>query len=196
MNIRFIQILGITSFLIYIALALEFYMERISMLDSAFQLFSIVRTENLAIQVNRYLAFFTQIFPLIGVKLNFSLETITKIYSVSFPIVYGICFVFIAFVLKDKKNSILFLVYHFLIVGHSFFWPQCELVQGISWFIVYVSFLEWQLMNQKKFYLYHLLNLGFIVSLVFMHPLILLIFSFYFLILIVEKKEFRREYIF
>jgi len=195
MNIRFIQIFGVISFLFYILLALVLYMERVSMIDSAFQLFSIVHSEDLTIQINRYLAFFTQIFPLIGVKLNFSLEIIARIYSASFPIVYGICYVLIAFVFKDKKNAILFLIYHFLIVGHSFYWPQCELVQGISWFIVYVSFLEWQLVNSKKFYYLYLLNLGFVVSLVFMHPLILLIFSFYFLILIVEKSEYRGQYI-
>ncbi len=196
MSIRFIQIFGVIYFLFYILLALVYYMERVSMIDSAFQLFSIVRSEDLTIQVNRYLAFFTQIFPLIGVKLNFSLETIARIYSASFPIVYGICYVFIAFVFKDRKNAILFLIYHFLIVGHSFYWPQCELVQGISWFIVYVSFLEWQLVNSKKFYYLHLLNLGFVVSLVFMHPLILFIFSFYFFILFFEKPEYRRQYIF
>ena len=196
MSIRFIQIFGVIYFLFYILLALVYYMERVSMIDSAFQLFSIVRSEDLTIQVNRYLAFFTQIFPLIGVKLNFSLETIARIYSASFPIVYGICYVFIAFVFKDRKNAILFLIYHFLIVGHSFYWPQCELVQGISWFIVYVSFLEWQLVNSKKFYYLHLLNLGFVVSLVFMHPLILFIFSFYFSILFFEKPEYRRQYIF
>ena len=196
MSIRFIQIFGVIYFLFYILLALVYYMERVSMIDSAFQLFSIVRSEDLTIQVNRYLAFFTQIFPLIGVKLNFSLEIIARIYSASFPIVYGICYVFIAFVFKDRKNAILFLIYHFLIVGHSFYWPQCELVQGISWFIVYVSFLEWQLVNSKKFYYLHLLNLGFVVSLVFMHPLILFIFSFYFFILFFEKPEYRRQYIF
>lgn len=194
MYIRFIQKLGIVSFSIYVFLAIFYYMERVSMLDSSFQLFSIVSTEDLAIQVNRYLAAFVQIFPLFSVKLNLPLELIARFYSASFPIIYGVCFFIISVIFKDGRNSTLFLVYHFLIIEHSFFWPQCELVQGVSWFLVYASFFQWQQVSLNNNLIIKLINLFCIISMVFIHPLVLLVFSFYFLTIIIADRKNQSAY--
>lgn len=159
------------------------------MLDNSFQLFQIVRTGKLAIQVDRYLAIFTQIFPLVGTKLNLELETIAKLHTLSFPIIYGICFIIIAFIFSNKRIAIIFLLYHFLIVSHSFFWPQCELVQGVSWFLVYVAYMEWIRIKKNSSLLVFISVPLFILSLVFMHPLIALVYTYYYLFVLIEKRS-------
>lgn len=169
-------------------MANHFYLERLSMLDNSFQLFQIIRTGKFAIQVDRYLAIFTQIFPLVGTKLNLELETIAKLHTLSFPIIYGICFIIIAFIFKNKRIALTFLLYHFLIVSHSFFWPQCELVQGVSWFLVYVAYMEWIRIKKNPSNWVYLSAALFILSLVFMHPLIALVHTYYYLFVLIEKR--------
>lgn len=192
---RFIRWFGVLSFFIYSLLANYYYLERATMLDNAFQLCEIIRNGDLAIQVNRYLAFFTQIFPFIGYKLGLELDTIARIYTLSFPIIYGLCFVLIAFVFSNKRISILFLLYHYLIVSHSFFWPQCELVQGVSWFFVYVALLEWLLVKVRFNWFTIFFGLVFLVSLVFMHPLLFFVGTFYFANQILKDVKNRKFYL-
>jgi hypothetical protein len=146
--------------------------------DMAFQLFSIIKDAKLAIQINRYGAAMTQIFPLIGLKLNLSLKTIAILYSISFPIVYLILFCFINFVLKQPKIGFIYFLFHFLINTHSFYWPQCELIQGASLLLVYLAYLEYYFDKKQFNYLFWILSIAQILLIIYTYPLLIVPFIF------------------
>ena len=83
-NKKAILLLGCAYFILSIGLSIQFAEERIAFGDAAYQLFSILRTKDFAIQVMRFGACCTQIFPLAGSWLHLDLESIMYLYSISF----------------------------------------------------------------------------------------------------------------
>lgn len=146
--------------------------------DMAFQLFSILKDGKLAIQIDRYGAAMSQIFPLIGLKLNLSLKTIAILYSTSFPIAYLLLFCFINFIFKQPKIGIIYFLFHFLINTHSFYWPQCELIQGASILLVYLAYLEYTLDKIKLNYWFWIISIALILLIIYTYPLLIIPFVF------------------
>jgi hypothetical protein len=97
-NKKAILLLGCAYFILSIGLSIQFAEERIAFGDAAYQLFSILRTKDFAIQVMRFGACCTQFFPLAGSWLHLDLKSIMYLYSMSFEIVpFLIFFVVVLF---------------------------------------------------------------------------------------------------
>lgn len=178
MNKKHILFLGIGTYLVLLILSILFYKERTVMFDTAFQLFSMLKDDNFAIQINRFGAVFTQIFPLLASKLGLPLYVVALLYSAGFIFFYATCFFIALLYLKDKEIALSILLFNTVMVVHSFYWIQCEAVQGIVITLLYMAFVK------KTFQQHNIsasilpISIFFQITIVFFYPLLPLVFLF------------------
>src|SRR6185503_3183543 len=98
--------LGIIGYCVLLFFSLLFYKERTFFIDIAFHIFSIVTSGGLAIQNFRLGAIFTQLFPLLALKMNCSLAGIAITYSVGFILFYFICYLICGLVCKNYRIAL------------------------------------------------------------------------------------------
>jgi len=151
-------------------------MERVLMPDLSFHLFKIISTGDFAIQNYRFGAFFTQIFPWIGLVLDLDLKTIVDLYSLSFPILYFVIFLVLAYMKSEKYIVVLFL-YIFCMTTHSFFWPISEIHQGVVWLILYMAFVDCFLPKHSYLKL-ACISVVLLPMIIFLYPLLIVSISF------------------
>lgn len=183
------------SFLIYGMLSYIYFLERVIMPDMSYQLFTILKNDGFAIQIHRFGAVMTQIFPLISSKMGLSLKAIATLYSLSFPMVYLLLF-FIIIYYKNVEIALIYFLFHFLINTHSFYWAQCELIQGVSFTLVYVSFINEQTRYQMNKILFWIINLVFLTTIVFFYPLLIIVLAFSFVYLYLNNRLRYKLYIY
>lgn len=177
-----ILLLGLISYTILAVLALLFYVERIAILDASYQLFSVIRTGDFAIQNFRFGAFFTQSFPLIGSKLNFALPNVMKLYSLSFVFLHATIFVLTLVWTKSSKFGVVVMLFSIFITTHTFYWIQSELIQGLVLLLLFFSYIQYAFSNveaiEKTNFWGFSASMVFIFFLVFIHPLVVFPFLF------------------
>jgi hypothetical protein len=147
-----------------------------------------IRDNIFAIQVNRFVAVLTKIFPYLAIKLSLSLNFIILIYSLSFPIYNLIFFLTILIYFKSKEWALALLLYNVLIVSHSFYWPAIELNQGIAVMILYFAFLSFQKDIQQIKISTWILVAILIFTIVFSHPLTIIPLAFFHIYLYLSDK--------
>ncbi len=173
-----ILIIGICTYSVLFFYAGYFFKERTVFLDAAFQLFSILKDNDFAIQINRFGAFFTQLFPLAASKLNLSLTTIAFFYSEGFVLFNFICFLLILLVFRNNKLALALLLFNILMTTHSFYWIQCELMQGIAFGFVFLAYTE-AIYQKEQLPSHSLIFLPvFMFFLIFFYPLMPVIIVF------------------
>lgn len=123
---------GILVFAGLTVLSRVFYLERIIMPDTAFQLFEIITRKGLAIQTNRFGAAATQAFPLLGVKLGWSLNALLVVYSFAFVAFPLFLFILLAWGFKNRTMALALGFFTLMLTNHSFYWVQSELLQGCA----------------------------------------------------------------
>ena len=160
--------------------------------DASFQLFYILKNNGLAIQIQRFGAAMTQVFPYLSSLWGCDLDTVAKAYSLSFPIIYIILGGIILLFYGNTRIGIVYFLFHFLINTHSFFWMQCELIQAVSLFMVWIAFLEHHLQKNSHNFLFWIVNVSFIITLVYFYPLLILLLGYTFLFLFSDAL-FRRN---
>lgn len=185
-------IIGLGTYSILLILAILLYKERIVILDTSLQLSEMIAKNGFAIQVNRFGAALTQAFPLIGIKLHLSLQSITLLYSISFIMLYLGCFLIILLVLKNEALALVLLLFNTIMVRHSFFWIQCELIQGVALCLLSFALLHYYIrIPSRSYWLMGLLGVMFI-TLTYMHPSLMFVSLFLFVISFIEfKKNYR-----
>jgi hypothetical protein len=177
--------LGHGTFAVLTLMAFAFFKERTLILDAALQSFIILRDNDFAIQVHRFGAAMTQIFPLVAAKLGGTLPTILTAYSLSFVLVHWLMFWLCDRVLRQKAMAFGIVLFNIFMVNHTFYWAQNELIQAIS-----LNFVFWAyVLNRGSFTAFRWFDYplfgGLLVTLAFFHPLIAFSFLFmaiYFLI--------------
>lgn len=170
---RTIFFFGIITFLILGGLSLFYYKERAFFLDLSYILYKIIETDDLAIQVNRYVSLFTQGVAYTGLKLNLSLQTIAQLYSLSFVAFQFIIFLIILRILKSKWIALGLLLFNILLVRHTFYWTASELIQGMAILFLFVAALQKAFHSDgKSRYVFHGLALFCLVTTAFAHPLL------------------------
>lgn len=132
----FICILCISVLTLY---AIFTYQERMLFVDPAWITYHIINTKSLMIQEHRYGSFITQIFPLIGVYLGSSLKTILIVYSFSFYLFYLTAILIIGVKWKQYSWAILLTLYLTLFVSDTYYWPNNEVHQGITWMFLWIA---------------------------------------------------------
>jgi hypothetical protein len=172
-------LIGSLTFLTLLTFSIVFYKERTCFLDASYHLFYILKDGDFAIQNNRFGAFFTQMFPLIGSKLGLSLSTIAVLYSMSFVVLPFLTFLLIHIGLKNSKISVAYLLFNILMTTHTFYWVQSELPQAMAYLFILIALLDNIASSNKEAPAYFWLLINILCfTICFTHPLILIPFSF------------------
>jgi hypothetical protein len=183
---------GHFSFVILATMAFFFFRERTLILDVSFQSFLVILQNDFAIQVHRFGAAMTQIFPLMAYRMGGSLETILTAYSLSFVLVHWFMFWLCDSIFKQKEMAFAIVLFNVFMVNNTFFWVQNEVIQAIS-----LSFVFWAMLLRRgsfanfRWFDYPIL-MSILITLVYFHPLVIFPFLFiaiYFLLEIFEKKK-------
>lgn len=113
--------------------------------DTAFQLFELLRKDNLAIQTGRYGAFINQAFPLAVAKMGGTLPQILISYSLAFVLFPFIIFSILQWLLQQTKLALAVVLFSCLMVVHTFFWIQSELITACLYLL-----LAWGFVSRKQ----------------------------------------------
>lgn len=130
-NVRLTSLLLSLGLGFLLLLSIVYWKERVFILDASFQSFSLVASEDWAIQVQRYGAILVQSLPLLLVKLQAPLWVVLLSYSVSFTL-YPILFFFLLTKLDKPRIAWALALFFLLIMAHTFFWIQSELIQATA----------------------------------------------------------------
>ena len=149
-------------------LSLHHYEVRTLSFDAAFQIFGLIINNDLFIQVGRFGAASVQALPLIARKLNWSLESILQLYSISFVLVPFILYAVSYWVLKQRRFAFMIALYMILFTSHSFYWIQSELIQACYWIIF---FYAWYTSQIKPVLIYWTVSFLLLVTAIYFHPL-------------------------
>ncbi len=167
--------LGLMAFLAISFLACYFFRERVAFLDAAYQLFMLIYKGDFAIQSGRFGAVVTQVFPLISVKLGLSLKMVMISYSLSFILFPLFLFLALSQLFRNLKMALALLLFQLLMVTHTFYWVQSELLQACTLVLFF-----WGMVWSKKGSTFWLVPLfgALITVIVFIHPLAIIPFLF------------------
>ena len=166
---------GSFCFLLLGFLAIFFYLERTTMVDAAYQVFNVILKEKLAIQVNRFGAAFTQSFPLLAVKLSLPLKQVLLSYSLAFILYPVILFGLIKKLTGHIGWALTLPLFYVLMVGHTFYWIQSELIQGGAFLLFFFAVVHKKdILNLKTIPFFYF---G-LVLIIFFHPLLFIPFFY------------------
>lgn len=115
-------------------LSLIFWRQRVFILDASFQSFYLVAKQDWAFQVKRYGAAIVQGIPLLLTKLGLPLKTILISYSLSFTL-YPLLLFGVLVWMKMQRYAWALALFFLLIMAHTFFWMQSELIQATAFAI-------------------------------------------------------------
>ena len=136
---NYIAIIGALAFLGLTILAWVFYLERTVFSDVAFHTVTILKKQSLFIQNQRFVAAFTQLFPLSAERLGMSLEGVLKLYSLSFVCLQALVFTLCVAWLKQWRIGLVMLFVSLLMVQETFYWVQSELPQGMAVLVLFLA---------------------------------------------------------
>lgn len=183
-----IYIIGVIGYCVLLFLSVLFYKERTFFVDIAFHIFSIITNKGLAIQNFRFGAVFTQLFPLLAVKIGFSLAGVAISYSMGFVLFYFACYIICGLVCKNYRIALVLLLFNTLFVSDTFYWIQSELPQGIAIMLVIFAVAA-----RGKIEGLNLLRLNVIFAGLFMvaftHPLIIFPFLYVVIFFLIGKEQ-------
>lgn len=182
---------GFIAYALLLVMATLFYKERTIFMDAAYHLFHILMSNDFAIQHGRFGAVVTEVFPVVGSKLGLSLKNIMILYSSGTMFFYFLCYVVCGSVLKQYRYALIVLLFSILFATETFFWPYSELQQGCCMLLVMFAILN----TKMQVVLKYALILALMVTLAFIHPLIIVPAAFLFIYLVlsgtgdISKKE-------
>lgn len=178
--------LGMLVYTVLAVLAAVFYLERIAMLDMAFQVFHILRTGSLQIQSGRFGAAATQGFPWVAQMLQLPLKSVLLSYSLGHALYYWLVFGLITAVLGQWKWGLVFVLLSTGMVTHTFYWLS-EMPQGLAFLMLVFAWIDWKgSLGALKRWEYPLLA-GAMVTAFYFHPMVLYALVFCSLFLLLEK---------
>ncbi|MGZ5286793.1 MAG: hypothetical protein ACXWB9_06400 [Flavisolibacter sp.] len=175
-------------FLVLLAGAFYFSLERILFSDAAFILTRIINSGSLQIQEHRYGSFITQTFPLLASRLHLPLPVVVVLYSISFNLFYLGVVLLVLFRFRDQGLAILMGFYFVLFVSDTYFWTNNEVHQGIAWMFLFFAISTW--LNNKRFKVYLFLPVFLLLASlsVFTHPLVVFPLCFLWVLFLLQGR--------
>ncbi|MCB0633139.1 MAG: hypothetical protein R2824_29270 [Saprospiraceae bacterium] len=134
----------ISSFylLILLFLSIYFFRERTIMPDTSFQLFELLRNDHFSIQTGRYGAFINQVLPLAVARSGGHLKAILISYSLTFTLLPLAIFLVQLGPFKNPKMALVVVLFSSLLVVHTFFWVQSELITACLYLLLGWGFVH------------------------------------------------------
>ncbi|OFX23243.1 MAG: hypothetical protein A2033_04150 [Bacteroidetes bacterium GWA2_31_9] len=153
-NIQFIEkkekyifhIIANSFFLFLFLLSFFYYKERTVNFDTAYYVFKMIYFNDFNIELNRWIAYPSQILPLIAIKNGAILSTVLKLYSISFILTYYLIYCFIAYSLKNKPAVYALILTLCLTYRNNFYFATIDLPLTLA-----ISILFWALISQRTY---------------------------------------------
>ncbi len=163
--------LGHLFFILYFFQAAKLYAVRGTLTDNSGFLFHLINNESFFTPAHRFSSAFVQLIPLLFIYLHSSLELIMLTYSASFAIIYYLIFIICTHALRNNSAGWLLILVLSAGVCDYFFWPQCELQQGLAVLILFGALLP--RISTKNTAVFILINLCFGILFSFFHLLLI-----------------------
>ncbi|MFN0014308.1 MAG: hypothetical protein ACKVU2_07135 [Saprospiraceae bacterium] len=176
--------LGAAIFAVLLALAAVFYLERMAVLDMAFQTFHILRTGALQIQSGRFGAAGTQVFAWAAQALGLPLKSVLLTYSLGHVLYYFGIFWVVTAVLRQWKWGLVLILLATLMTTHTFYWLS-EMPQGLAFLVLVLAWLHRKERLSALHWWEYPVLLAACITAFYFHPLVLyamLFCSAYFLL--------------
>jgi hypothetical protein len=137
---RVLAYIGYAVFGVLLFWAVWFAKLKMTFTAPAFHSFSIMQYEDVAIQVNRFGAIVTQVFPLMAYKLGLPLKWILIIYSASFMLLHLAAY---AYLLRryGVKAAWLLVLSYLLFSTDLFYWTISEHQQAMIYVVLWAAWL-------------------------------------------------------
>ena len=182
-----VENIGHLFFLIYGIAACWLAIDRIGSMDSCFYLFKMLAFEKLNVEHQRYPAVITQLIPFLMNRAGFSLKNIMIGYSVSFVVVYYLCWLFVRYVAKNKNAALALVFISIIGVKYTFYWPVTEQFQAMVYCLVFYAWIN--AAKHRHIALYLGVAFIWLALAVVIHPLSVLMIGF---VLVYEWLDERR----
>jgi len=141
--------LGHVFFVILIIYSIYYYLPRVLYIDSAYQVFNLINTGTFAINIERYSMVFSQLIPLLFIKLGFGLKAVVIAYSVSFILLAYFIWWLCAYKFKNIAASIAVLFSVFL-MRETFVHCISETFQAIFFAALFYAWINFKTNFKNK----------------------------------------------
>ncbi|MDB5272749.1 MAG: hypothetical protein JWO58_1116 [Chitinophagaceae bacterium] len=125
-------ILGYVFFAVFFVIAWVYYKERMLPFDGAFQCFKLIDTQAFNIEAGRFGVLLTQVLPFLALKVGATLETVLRLFSLSFIAIQFIIFLILFNKLKDYRSVLILLLSLCLAYRYQFYYTVSEIHQTIA----------------------------------------------------------------
>ncbi len=183
-------ILGHLTFFVLFVFSFVLANERVLFMDSAYQVFEMIKRCGFQQNVRRYSMFLSELLPLLAINLKLPLKVVILSYSASFTLIaYGF-WLLTTYVLKNKQVGIIML---FTMIGmrQTFFHAISETFQLMFFAAFLYAWLNSRFAEGKeagKKILYYSIALLVMALCVFIHPVALFFLVFILGIYILDKN--------
>lgn len=176
-------------FIVMGILATVFCMERMGTFDSSSYLFNMLSFEEIYYPHQRHGAFLVQILPYLFLKAGASLETVLLVYSLSFIVIYYLCWLFCRYVARHRGAALAIILISVLQVKYTFYWPVTEIFQGLIYSLTAYAWIAGA--RFKTGLAYYPVALFFIALAILVHPLTVIPLFFAIAYEYLDNKRFR-----
>lgn len=186
-------LIGHGFFMVYLFMTLYFYQERTTLFDSGIFSFHILQKESFFFPLDRYGCSVTQLIPVLLLKFtNCSIETFLISFSLSIGLFYYTIFLVIAYVLKNYRLIIIFLLSISLTYQNTFYFGVSEFSQGLALSVLLYGIIEQMLLESRrnKQILLFLCSIALIFSSYYFHPLTFIAILFVIMVIILKNKYY------
>ncbi len=141
--------LGIFGFGTLAVLAAAFWRERTLFSDVAFQTFLMLKDGGLQIQVGRWVAAATHVWPWLAVQMGLPLKGILVSFSMGYVLWPGLAFA-LCLAWGQWRTALGLLLFSVFMVKETFFWVPSELPQGmVALFLLVAWVSRWEFGSRK-----------------------------------------------
>lgn len=174
------------AFLLSAVMACLLYEERLLM-DAAYYLFWVVNEGAFHVEHNRFILIFSQILPLMGMKLQLSLKSILILHSLNNVLFYYGLFLLCTYLFRHYWAGLALLGIQFIGMYHGYFNPMFEGYYGGA--LMALLFVMLQYRDKKA---WHFLVMGVLtVFILTSHPMALPIFLLVLLLAFLDFRDWR-----
>jgi len=189
-----IQILGLIFFIFYGILALVFFKERMLWVDSAAFSLEVIQTKTFFTPLGRWGSVFSQVLPLLFLKMGCSLATYLKVYSVGLILLSYLGFLIITLPLKSKRIGLVYLLTLCLTYRNTFYFSISEFSQGLALVVLLSAMLEYLFIAEvKRKTLVFVLSFVLITSLYFFHQLLVIGILFVIIVTYFKHQDYKNK---
>lgn len=121
-------------------LAVFFFKERLYA-DSSYYVFRLIDNSSFWVEHSRFILVFSQLLPLLGVKLGLSLKSVLILYSVGHILFFYTIYLVSRYYLKHEYTGLLLLLLQTMGIMSGFFVPMFELYYSAGFIVLFASML-------------------------------------------------------